>query len=155
MTPPPPPQHTRDGQLKPNLDVRPHAHTGYCYKRHEEQFNDVQHIMNCIANVCLMARANLEDQSEVYRIWRYVNAMHCSAYCGLTDHLTEANFFIPLSKKHGLLGGGKIKEIEQAALKNIDIDDSGVRACSMFEVRSCSKIPEFALHHAQLTSAPC
>ena len=115
----------------------------------------MQHIMNCVANVCLMARANLEDQSEVYRIWRYVNAMHCSAYCGLTDHLTEANFFIPLSKKHGLLGGGKIKEIEQAALKNIDIDDSGVRACSMFEVRSFSKFPEFALHHAQLTSAPC
>ena len=93
----------------------------------------MQHIMNCIANVCLMARANLEDQSEVYRIWRYVNAMHCSAYCGLTDHLTEANFFIPLSKKHGLLGGGKIKEIEQAALRNIDIDDSGVRAaCSRY-----------------------
>lgn len=150
----PRPRSTRDGQLKPNLDVRPHAHTGYCYKRHEEQFHDVQHIMNCIANVCLMARANLEDQSEVYRIWRYVNAMHCSAYCGLTDHLTEANFFIPLSKKHGLLGAAKIKEIESAALRNIDIDDSGVRACSMFEVRSSSKFPEFALHHAQLTSGP-
>jgi len=121
-------------QLKPNLDVRPHAPTGYCYKRHEEQFNDVQHIMSSIANVCLMARANLEDQAEVYRLWRYVNAMHCTAYCGLTDHLTEANFFNPLSKKHGLLGSAKIREVESAAVRNIGIDDHGVRACSMFEV---------------------
>ena len=152
-------------QLKPNLDVRPHAPTGYCYKRHEEQFNDVQHIMSSIANVCLMARANLEDQAEVYRLWRYVNAMHCTAYCGLTDHLTEANFFNPLSKKHGLLGSAKIREVESAAVRNIGIDDHGVRACSMFEVRwplwestpllfvarsTHSAPPKFALHHAQL-----
>ena len=56
--------------------------------------------MNSIASVCLMARANFEDSGEIYRLWRYVNAMHCTAYCGLTDHLTEANFFTPLSKKH-------------------------------------------------------
>ena len=121
--------------------------------------------MSSIANVCLMARANLEDQAEVYRLWRYVNAMHCTAYCGLTDHLTEANFFNPLSKKHGLLGSAKIREVESAAVRNIGIDDHGVRACSMFEVRwplwestpllfvarsTHSAPPKFALHHAQL-----
>ena len=74
--------------------------------------------------------------AEVYRIWRYVNAMHCSAYCGLTDHLTEANFFIPLSKKHGLLGAANDQgKSSRPLVRNIDIDDSGVRACSMFEVR--------------------
>ena len=130
----------------------------------------MQHIMNSIASVCLMARANFEDPGEIYRIWRYVNAMHCTAYCGLTDHLTEANFFNPLSKKHGLLGSAKIREVESAAVRNIGIDDHGVRACSMFEVRwpwdagshapllfvarsTHSAPPKFALHHAQLTSA--
>ena len=121
--------------LEPTL-VR--LHSGYCYKRHEEQFDDVQHIMNSIASVCLMARANFEDQGEVYRIWRYVNAMHCTAYCGLTDHLTEANFFIPLSKKHGLLGSKKIQQVESAAVRDVGIDANGVRACSMFEVRLAS-----------------
>jgi len=95
----------------------------------------VQHIMNSIASVCLMARANFEDPGEIYRIWRYVNAMHCTAYCGLTDHLTEANFFMPLSKKHGLLGAKKIQVVESAAVRNVGIDANGVRACSMFEVR--------------------
>jgi hypothetical protein len=115
---------------------------GYCYKRHEEQFDDVQHIMNSIASVCLMARANFEDQGEVYRIWRYVNAMHCTAYCGLTDHLTEANFFIPLSTKHGLLGSKKIQQVESAAVRDVGIDANGVRACSMFEVWAMEVIRE-------------
>jgi len=115
---------------------------GYCYKRHEEQFDDVQHIMNSIASVCLMARANFEDSGEIYRLWRYVNAMHCTAYCGLTDHLTEANFFTPLSKKHGLLGSKKIQEVELAAVRNIGIDANGVRACSMFEVWAMEVIRE-------------
>lgn len=129
----------------------------------------MQHIMNSIASVCLMARANFEDSGEIYRLWRYVNAMHCTAYCGLTDHLTEANFFTPLSKKHGLLGSKKIQEVELAAVRNIGIDANGVRACSMFEVRltpaapqrssvgtrpvSPSAPPKFDLHHAQLTNA--
>jgi hypothetical protein len=119
-----------------------HLHSGYCYKRHEEQFDDVQHIMNSIASVCLMARANFEDSGEIYRLWRYVNAMHCTAYCGLTDHLTEANFFTPLSKKHGLLGSKKIQEVELAAVRNIGIDANGVRACSMFEVRLTPAAPQ-------------
>ena len=102
----------------------------------------MQHIMNSIASVCLMARANFEDSGEIYRLWRYVNAMHCTAYCGLTDHLTEANFFTPLSKKHGLLGSKKIQEVELAAVRNIGIDANGVRACSMFEVRLTPAAPQ-------------
>ena len=108
---------------------------GYCYKRHEEQFDDVQCIMNSITTVCKLARANFQDAGEVYRIWRYVNAMHCAAYCGLTAHLTEANFFMPLSMKHGLLGSKTVLKVESDAVRKIGIDANGVRASTMFEVR--------------------
>ena len=108
---------------------------GYCYKRHEEQFDDVQCIMNSITTACKLARANFQDAGEVYRIWRYVNAMHCAAYCGLTAHLTEANFFMPLSMKHGLLGSKTVLKVESDAVRKIGIDANGVRASTMFEVR--------------------
>ena len=140
---------------------------GYCYKRHEEQFDDVQCIMNSITTVCKLARANFQDAGEVYRIWRYVNAMHCAAYCGLTAHLTEANFFMPLSMKHGLLGSKTVLKVESDAVRKIGIDANGVRASTMFEVRlplprPCSALrrarpvsppasPKFHVHHAQLT----
>lgn len=83
-----------------------------------------------------MARATFEDTGEIYRLWRYVNAMQLAAYCGLTDHLTETNFFTPLCTKHGLLGSKKIREEELAAVSKVGIDANGVRASSMFEVRS-------------------
>jgi hypothetical protein len=108
---------------------------GYCYKRNEEQFDDVQCIMNSITTVCKLARANFVDAGEVYRIWRYVNAMHCAAYCGLTAHLTEANFFMPLSEKHGLLGSKTVQKVESDVVRKIGIDENGVRASTMFEVR--------------------
>ena len=89
-------------------------YVGYCYSRYNEQFDDVQHIMHAIVNVTLMARANFSDRDEVHRLWRYLNLMHASAYCGLTDYLTEENFFLPICDKHHLLDEGIIKEEELA-----------------------------------------
>ena len=66
-------------------------YVGYCYTRYTNQFDDVQLIMNSIVNACLSARATFSDQQEVHRLWRYLNLLHVSAYCGMTDYLTKDN----------------------------------------------------------------
>ena len=110
-------------------------YVGYCYTRYTNQFDDVQLIMNSIVNACLSARATFSDQQEVHRLWRYLNLLHVSAYCGMTDYLTKDNFFMPLCEKHKLLGeDGFIREEELAALDHVGLDESGARACSMYQV---------------------
>eukprot|EP00966_Prymnesium_polylepis_P003289 75707-Prymnesium_polylepis.1 len=60
--------------------------------------------------------------------------MHTSVYCGLTDYLTESNFFLPLCDKHGLMGSPREKQEELKAVQLIGVDNNGARACSMYEV---------------------
>ena len=107
---------------------------GYCYTRYNEQFNDVQQIMHSIVNACSAARATFYDPDEVHRLWRYLNLMHASAYCGLTDYLTKENFFMPLCEVHNLLGEGDVRREEMEALDKVGLDQSGGRASSMYEV---------------------
>lgn len=64
-------------------------YVGYCYTRYNSQFEDVQDIMNAIVNACLSARATFTDVQETHRLWRYLNLLHASAYCGMTDYLTK------------------------------------------------------------------
>ena len=70
----------------------------------------------------------------MHRLWRYLNLLHASAYCGLTDSLSETNFFLPIIDKYGLAGSGKVKEEELEALERVKLDENGSRACSMYEV---------------------
>ena len=107
---------------------------GYCYTRYNEQFGDVQSVMHSIVNACAAARATFDDPDEVHRLWRYLNLMHASAYCGLTDYLTKENFFMPLCEMHNLLGEGEVKEEEMRHLERVGLDQSGSRACCMYEV---------------------
>ena len=109
-------------------------YVGYCYTRNNEQFDDVQAIMHAINGACLSARGTFSDPEEAYRLWRYLNLLHASAYCGLTKCLSENNFFSPLVEKYSLLGTGAIQAEERAAVKRIKIDENGSRACAMFEV---------------------
>ena len=111
-------------------------YVGYCYQRYEGQFDEVQMIMHHIVNACLEARAAFDDQEETFRLWRYLNLMHASAYCGLTEELTEDNFFLPLCEKHGFLGekGSEMHERELRSLRKMDLDQDGARVCSMYEV---------------------
>jgi len=91
--------------------------------------------MNSIVNACLSARATFSDQQEVHRLWRYLNLLHVSAYCGMTDYLTKQNFFLPLCEKHKLLGeDGFVRAEELSALDQVGLDESGARACSMYQV---------------------
>ena len=60
--------------------------------------------------------------------------LHAAAYCGLTEELTENNFLMPICNKYGLLSSGDVHDEEFAELKAINIDQSGSRACAMFEV---------------------
>ena len=109
-------------------------YVGYCYTRNNEQFDDVQSIMHAINGACLNARSTFSDPDETYRLWRYLNLLHASAYCGLTKCLSENNFFSPLVEKYSLLGTGAMQAEERAAVKRIKIDENGSRACAMFEV---------------------
>ena len=109
-------------------------YVGYCYNRLNQQFDDVQLIMHSICDACLAARVSFGDPDEVHRLWRYLNLLHASAYCGLTDELSASNFFMPIVDKFNLLGTGAVKEEEHEVLKRVDLDAHGSRACSMFEV---------------------
>jgi len=109
-------------------------YVGYCYTRCNEQFNDVQSIMHDITDACLTARVTFADELEVHRLWRYLNLLQASAYCGLTSYLSQTNFLMPLIEKYALLGSGAVKDEELRALHAIQIDENGARACSMYEV---------------------
>ena len=90
--------------------------------------------MHSINDACLIARVTFEDPLEVHRLWRYLNMLHAAAYCGMTEELSETNFLMPLCDKYGLLSVGEVYEEEISELKRIKIDESGSRACAMFEV---------------------
>ena len=109
-------------------------YVGYCYERYNAQFSDVQRIMNCITNSCMAARVTFSDYEETLRMWRYLNMLHVSAYCGLTTSLTLDNFFLPVCERHHLLGEGDMRAEELASIHKIQLDEKGSRACSMFAV---------------------
>ena len=87
-------------------------YVGYCYNRYTAQFADVEHIMHAIIDACVLARVTFRDSDEVLRLWRYLSLLHLSAYTGLTSSYTEANFFAPMCKRHGL---GPKTDAERAA----------------------------------------
>jgi len=128
---------------------------GYCYTRYNSQFDDIQHVMHHIVNACLLARATFSDPAETHRLWRYLNLMHASAYCGLTDYLNEANFFLPLCEKHGLLGTiPDIREEELDALHRVGLDNNGARACNMYEVWALELVREEVYRKGARVSPP-
>jgi hypothetical protein len=113
-------------------------YVSYCYSRYEAQYEDAHRVQEAVVDACLSARVCFSDSDEVHRLWRYLNLLHVSAYCGLTTDLTEENFLRPFAEEHGLFAeeGSATRRLELAALSKIDVDSSGSRACSMFEVWS-------------------
>ena len=77
--------------------------------------------------------------------------MQIAAYCGLHDTLTVDNFLMPLVHKYGLLGEGEVRKEELAKLQRIDVDQSGARATSMFEVFAFEVVQGEALRSLKLT----
>ena len=91
--------------------------------------------MSSITKLCLAARVTFSDPEETLRLWRYLNMLHASAYCGLTTSLTLYNFFLPVCRRHHFLGEGEMGTEELEAIRKIEFDDiKGSRACSMFAV---------------------
>lgn len=61
----------------------------------------------------------------------------CPHLTSLHLHLTlcQDNFFLPLCEKHRLFGEeGFMRDEEMSALDHVGMDESGARACSMYEV---------------------
>ena len=119
------------------------------YSRSNQQFDDVQLIMHSINDAVLTARVTFDDPLEVHRLWRYLNMLHIAAYCGLTDELTERNFFLPVCEKYGLLGQGDVRREELEAVDRMQIDESGNRACCLFEVWAFEVVRGEALRSAK------
>jgi hypothetical protein len=129
-------------------------YVGYCYSRSNQQFDDVQLIMHSINDACLIARVTFEDKLEVHRLWRYLNMLHAAAFCGLTDELTENNFFMPMCEKFCLLSQGAVRKEELESIARIQIDDSGSRACAMFEVWAFEVLKGEALRSGKSLTPP-
>ena len=65
-------------------------------------------------------------QAAVYDLWRFLNLLHVTAYCGLSQTYNRANLADDFIEAHGLLTDPTLR----AELLSIDIDNHGSRAWS-------------------------
>ena len=61
---------------------RASADVGYCYNRFTSMFSDLEAVMRNIINCCAVARVSFHDAAALYDLWRYLNLLHVTAYCG-------------------------------------------------------------------------
>ena len=101
-------------------------YVGYCYGRFSDMFNDLEQVMRCIINCSAVARTAFKNKAALFDLWRYLNLLHVTAYCGVTDTYTRQNLFTEFCEAHALLISPKLR----AALDAMDIDDRGASACN-------------------------
>ena len=110
-------------------------YVSYCYNRYTEQYADVQSVMHAITNACVSARVAFTDKEEVHRLWRYLNMLHASAYCGLTEELTEENFLLPFAERNLLFGDGEMVMAQGDAAEFAVVVLSGFGSASIPRIR--------------------
>lgn len=87
------------------------------YTRFEIQYDNSSRVIGKILNVCYLARSLLPTH-ELWRLVRYLNAVHLLGYCGLSSCYEEDNMFHPFNNKEKLL-----TEWEVNRLREIGLDD--------------------------------
>ena len=117
-------------------------YVGYCYNRYTRQFEDTELAMRSIITTCTLARTLFSDPADVHKLWRYLNLAHLAAYCGLTQGYNDDNFFFPIAEKFGLFGNSLEKEVEEHYMKQVNIDDEGLRVVSDYICWSLDVIDE-------------
>ena len=56
-------------------------------------FDDLEQVMRCIINCSAVARTAFKNRAALYDLWRYLNLLHVTAYCGVTETYTRENLF--------------------------------------------------------------
>ena len=119
----------------------PHTPRGSTPCRYSQQFSDVQDIMQTIQYLCEQAKTSFESDDEVHRLYRYLNMLHMTVYCGLSPTYNVRNFLMPLIKKHRLLAADPAeRERELKALDELDVDCEGERGFQLFTLWSLAVI---------------
>ena len=109
-------------------------YVGYCYNRYTAQFEEVEQIMHTICETCSLARVCFRSPAEVRRLWRYLNLLQAAAYTGLSSAYDEANFFMPLCKRHNLLPTSESQRTSEVDAFNAISNGDGESACTVFQV---------------------
>ena len=61
--------------------------------RFTSMFDDLEQVMRCIINCSAVARTAFKNRAALYDLWRYLNLLHVTAYCGVTETYTRENLF--------------------------------------------------------------
>ena len=60
------------------------THSSDCYNRYSDMFADLETVMRSIINCCSCARVSFKDKAALYDLWRFLNLLHVTSYCGVT-----------------------------------------------------------------------
>lgn len=93
-------------------------YVGYCYNRYSSMFADLEIVMHSIIQCCFVARVAFKDQAALYDLWRFLNLLHVTAYCGVTATYSRRNLFDEFCAQHGLLSDPTVR----ARLDAIDVE---------------------------------
>lgn len=74
--------------------------------------------MRQIVNCCSIARVEFKDSAALYDLWRFLNLLHVTAYCGCTATYNKANLCEEFCRQHGLLTDPSVRE----RLEEIDVE---------------------------------
>ena len=83
---------------------------GYCYTRYSAMFGDLETCMRSIIQCCTVARVSFRDSAALYDLWRFLNLLHVTAYCGVSATYTRANLCDEFCAQHGLLIDPNVRE---------------------------------------------
>ena len=121
-------------------------YVGYCYNRYSEMFADLETVMREIINCCSVARCCFKDKAALYDLWRFLNLLHVTAYCGVTVTYNRVNLCDEFCNQHGLLTDPALRE----KLEAIDLESPlawstcMVWALEVVEGRATASPPDFA-----------
>jgi hypothetical protein len=85
-------------------------YVGYCYNRYSAMFADLELTMRSIICCCSVARVSFKDSAAQYDLWRFLNLLHVTAYCGVTATYNKANLCDEFCAQHGLLSDPVVRE---------------------------------------------
>jgi hypothetical protein len=89
-----------------------------CYNRYSDMFADLELVMHSIIQCCFVARVTFKDKAALYDLWRFLNLLHVTAYCGVTTTYSRRNLFDEFCAQHGLLADPAVRE----RLEAVDVD---------------------------------
>jgi len=113
-------------------------YVGYCYSRFGSMFQDLEQVMRGVINCSAVARGSFRSKRALYDLWRYLNLLHVTAYCGVTTTYSKQNLLDHFAHHYALL---IYPEVEKK-LFSIDIDNHGALAANTCMVWALEVVQE-------------